>query len=83
MATFAEEEDDGDVGNLNKWGPLATLAFIYVAIGAWDWTDTVEALARFAPRHSRHTWQLLGTHGSGDAFVAAGCSDGVLDEIYG
>lgn len=30
-----------------RWGPLGVAALAYVAVGAWDWTDTVEALARF------------------------------------
>lgn len=37
-------DDIGD-GSI-KWGPLAAAALAYIAIGAWDWTDTVEALAR-------------------------------------
>lgn len=31
-----------------RWGPLIVAALAYVAVGAWDWTDTVEALARSA-----------------------------------
>lgn len=41
-----EPSDDG----MTRWGPLALAALAYVAVGAWDWTDTVEALARYV-RH--------------------------------
>lgn len=45
---------DGHVGELGDepsngttpWGSLVVAALVYVAVGAWDWTDTVEALAR-------------------------------------
>lgn len=46
VATFADEEGDLTAASFTKWGTLAMLAFAYVAIGAWDWTDTVEALER-------------------------------------
>lgn len=39
-------DEGGDV--VTQWGPLAVAALAYVAVGAWDWTDTVEALARCA-----------------------------------
>lgn len=39
-------DEGGDVAT--RWGPLAVAALAYVAVGAWDWTDTVEALARCA-----------------------------------
>lgn len=42
VAVFGDEA--GDI--VTKWGALAVVALGYVAIGAWDWTDTVEALAR-------------------------------------
>lgn len=38
-------EASDDVMN-RRWGPLIVAALAYVAVGAWDWTDTVEALAR-------------------------------------
>eukprot|EP00752_Nemacystus_decipiens_P010652 g9485.t1 len=39
------DEVSDDVMN-RRWGPLIVAALAYVAVGAWDWTDTVEALAR-------------------------------------
>lgn len=53
-----QRQADGEVGMLGdeasddvmnrRWGPLIVAALAYVAVGAWDWTDTVEALARLA-----------------------------------
>lgn len=37
-------EDASDF--MTAWGPLTLAALGYIALGAWDWTDTVEALAR-------------------------------------
>ena len=42
MGTLGDEPSD----DRTSWGPLAVAALAYVAVGAWDWTDTVEALAR-------------------------------------
>lgn len=42
-------DEGGDV--MTQWGPLAVAALAYVAVGAWDWTDTVEALARCVSMH--------------------------------
>lgn len=39
-------DEAGDDG-VTRWGTLVVAALAYVAVGAWDWTDTVEALARF------------------------------------
>lgn len=39
--------DEGGDDGATRWGPLVVAALAYVAVGAWDWTDTVEALARF------------------------------------
>eukprot|EP00903_Cladosiphon_okamuranus_P019887 g18279.t1 len=39
------DEVSDDVMN-RRWGPLIVAALAYVAVGAWDWTDTVEALTR-------------------------------------
>lgn len=40
-------DEAGDEGMSRRWGPLVVAALGYVAVGAWDWTDTVEDLARF------------------------------------
>lgn len=42
VAMFGDEGDDA----MTRWGALVVIALSYVAIGAWDWTDTVEVLAR-------------------------------------
>lgn len=39
--------DETNADGMARWGPLGVAALAYVAVGAWDWTDTVEALARF------------------------------------
>lgn len=52
--TTGSVEREGLVGELGDepndeathWGPLVVAALAYVAVGAWDWTDTVEALER-------------------------------------
>ncbi|CAN0268876.1 unnamed protein product, partial [Ectocarpus sp. 13 AM-2016] len=38
--------DETNADGMARWGPLGVAALAYVAVGAWDWTDTVEALAR-------------------------------------
>ncbi|CAN0225327.1 unnamed protein product [Ectocarpus sp. 12 AP-2014] len=38
--------DETNADGVARWGPLGVAALAYVAVGAWDWTDTVEALAR-------------------------------------
>ena len=43
MGELGDEPSDGATG----WGPIVVAALAYVAVGAWDWTDTVEALARY------------------------------------
>lgn len=39
-------DEAADEGMSRRWGPLIVAALGYVAVGAWDWTDTVEDLAR-------------------------------------
>lgn len=51
------DEVSDDVMN-RRWGPLIVAALAYVAVGAWDWTDTVEALARSATLECL-LWQAL------------------------
>ncbi len=50
-------DEAGDEGMNRRWGPLIVAALGYVAVGAWDWTDTVEDLARFVvqPYHMYST----------------------------
>lgn len=42
MGELGDEPND----EATHWGPLVVAALAYVAVGAWDWTDTVEALER-------------------------------------
>lgn len=63
-------DEAGDV--IIGWGPLTVAALAYVAVGAWDWTDTVEALARYvsmSPNRNEHRdttddrrWQQMMTY---------------------
>lgn len=53
-------DEGGDV--VTRWGALAVVALGYVAIGAWDWTDTVEALARYVDHTCKMTKEPLYVH---------------------